>query len=49
MEIINTTTNAAEPCKCCGGSGVQRDIEGINRICPCCGGTGLWRNPTITY
>lgn len=25
MEIINTTTNAAEPCKCCGDSGGSGD------------------------
>ena len=30
-----------ETCKGCGGSGVQKNNEGININCPVCGGTGI--------
>lgn len=29
-------------CKCCGGSGVQRNAKtGLNVVCPCCNGRGI--------
>ncbi len=29
-------------CKCCGGSGVQRNFKtGLNVVCPCCNGSGV--------
>jgi hypothetical protein len=29
-----------EPCKCCGGTGIQARNDGIIITCPCCGGSG---------
>lgn len=37
-----STTMGSQPCKCCGGTGIQTNKDGINIICPCCGGTGKW-------
>jgi DnaJ-class molecular chaperone len=32
-------------CKCCGGSGVQRNAKtGLNVVCPCCNGSGVKHN-----
>jgi len=29
-------------CKCCGGSGVQRNFKmGLKVVCPCCNGSGV--------
>ena len=28
-------------CKACGGSGIQRNNEGVNIECPVCNGTGI--------
>lgn len=43
---ITSARNATEPCKCCGGTGVQRRNDGIVIKCPCCGGSGL-ENPPV--
>ena len=34
---------ASEPCKCCGGTGVQVRNDGIKILCPACGGKGQLR------
>lgn len=49
--MIQTTYTApnSNTCKCCGGTGTQKNNEGIYVICPCCNGTGFWNLPTITY
>lgn len=36
-------------CKCCNGTGIQMNREGINIKCPACGGTGNWNNPAVTW
>ncbi len=36
-------------CKCCSGSGVQRDYKGIRVRCPACAGSGDWDYPKITW
>jgi len=36
---MNTLTNINEPCRCCGGSGVQTNKDGLTVRCPCCAGT----------
>jgi DnaJ-class molecular chaperone len=46
--MIKSEINPRDPftqdrkyCKCCGGSGVQRNKQtGMNQECPCCHGTG---------
>lgn len=37
------STNVNEPCKCCYGTGVQTNKDGLRIKCPCCGGTGKWQ------
>jgi hypothetical protein len=32
-----------EPCKCCGGTGVQTRYDGVKVKCPACGGSGNWQ------
>lgn len=44
---IKTTKN---PCKCCGGTGIQHNTRtGLNVICPCCNGTGEDDSPSIIW
>ena len=38
--MYNTYPKIDHPCKCCGGSGVQMNKDGIKINCPVCGGTG---------
>lgn len=33
-------TLGTKPCKCCGGTGIQTNNEGLKVICPCCYGKG---------
>ena len=34
-----------ETCPACGGTGIQRNKDGLNVNCPVCGGTGRrWRS-----
>lgn len=44
---MNGTTK--ENCKCCNGTGVQVNKDGLTVKCPCCSGTGDWDNPKITW
>ena len=38
-----------EDCKCCHGTGIQRNSHtGMNQECPCCGGTGKKKNASGT-
>jgi len=38
--MYNTYPKIDHPCKCCGGSGVQMNKDGIKINCPVCVGTG---------
>lgn len=45
-----TTLTVDEPCKCCGGTGVQtRATDGIKIRCPACNGTGKWDHGGYSY
>jgi hypothetical protein len=50
---MSSITTVKEPCKCCGGSGVQHNTNtGQVERCNCCGGTGQWDpypGPKITW
>ena len=51
---MGTTILNEESCRCCGGSGIQRNKQTeINEICKCCGGEGkmydkFYKYPIIT-
>ena len=51
-EDAMTTASTEMDCKCCGGAGVQKRIDGIKVRCPECLGTGQWQvyiTPVVTY
>ena len=39
---MNSITTGGRQCRCCYGTGVQRNEKtGLRVRCPCCGGTGI--------
>jgi DnaJ-class molecular chaperone len=43
---VTITTTAPEPCRCCNGSGVQKNkATGMMEVCQCCAGSGEWLIP----
>lgn len=39
--VVSESTSVAKTCKCCGGSGIQINKNGIKEYCPACGGSGV--------
>ena len=41
--VTTTAEKLPEPCRCCGGTGMQYNhLTGMNERCQCCYGTGKW-------